>query len=293
MSAFVAVPPRAPARGGGLSAGALLLPASLVVLVMMAAPLVLLARDSLNHFDPSDLMTAAFTSQSYVRFFADPYYLRVMRTTLLVSLSATLLCILFGVPIAYRLARSRSRWKSAMVVAIVMPLFMSGTVRTLGWMILFIKGGLLGIVAAWVVPGASVDLMYTPTAVMIGLLSFILPYIVLILQASFEKISPALEEAAQGLGATPGRAFRRVVLPLLLPGLVNAAILCLILNMNAFATPLLLGGPRFAMMAPQIYNEFATNNDWPLAAALSFILMAVTLLLTVVANRLVPRRYRV
>lgn len=286
----IAVPRRR--SGGGITAGAMVLPATVIVLVMMAAPLILLARDSVNHFDPTDLMTAALTGQSYLRFFTDPYYLRVMRTTVLVAVSATGLCVLFGVPIAYRLARSRSRWKSAIVVALVLPLFMSGTVRTLGWMILFIKGGLLGSVLRLIWPDDSLDLMYTPFAVMVGLLSFVLPYLVLILQASFEKISPALEEAARGLGATPGRAFRRVVWPLLLPGLINAVILCLIMNMNAFATPLLLGGPRFAMMAPQIYTEFATNNNWPLAAALSLILMFVTLVLSVVANRLVPRRYR-
>jgi putative spermidine/putrescine transport system permease protein len=272
--------------------GLLILPATLLVLVMMVAPLVLLGRDSLNHFDPSLMMVAAFTPENYVRFFADPYYLRVMRTTLIVAMSATLLCVLFGVPIAYRLARSRSRWKSAMIILLVLPLFLSGTVRTLGWMILFTKGGMLDILVHMMRPSVSPDLMYSPFAVMMGLLSFILPYIVLILQASFEKINPALDEAAQGLGATPARAFWRIIMPLLLPGLINAAIICLILNMNAFATPLLLGGPRFAMMAPQIYTEFATNNNWPLAAALSFILMAATLVLTILANCLVPRRYR-
>jgi putative spermidine/putrescine transport system permease protein len=274
------------------TAGLLILPATLLVLVMMVAPLLLLGRDSLNHFDPSLMMVAALTPENYLRFFADPYYLRVMRTTLIVAISATLLCVLFGVPIAYRLARCRSRWKSLMIVFLVLPLFLSSTVRTLGWMILLTKGGMLDILVHRLRLGISPDLMYSPFAVMMGLLSFVLPYIVLILQSSFEKISPALDEAAQGLGATPARAFWRIIMPLLSPGLVNAAILCLILNMNVFATPLLLGGPRFAMMAPQIYTEFATNNDWPLAAALSFLLMAATLVLAVLANRLVPRRYR-
>ena len=125
-----------------------------------------------------------------------------------------------------------------------------------------------------------VDLMYTPTAVVIGIVSVNLPFMVLTLQSVFEGIDTRLEEAAQGLGAAPARAFWRVVWPLALPGIGIAGILCFILSMNAYATPVLLGGPRFQMMAPLLYWEFGTNNNWPFAAALAFILMATTLLLT-------------
>jgi putative spermidine/putrescine transport system permease protein len=94
------------------------------------------------------------------------------------------------------------------------------------------------------------------------------------------------------MGAAPSRAFWRVVFPLALPGIAIAAVLCFILCMNAFATPLLLGGPRFQMMAPLLYWAFSTDNNRPFAAAIAFILMATTLLLTVAANRMIPRRYR-
>ena len=98
-------------------------------------------------------------------------------------------------------------------------------------------------------------------------------------------------EAALGLGATPFEAWRLVTLPLAIPGVLAAAVLCFILTMNAYATPVLLGGPRFQMMAPVVANEVLNQNNWPFGAALSFMLMIVTLLLTVIANVVVARRY--
>ena len=284
----------APAAGRrrDLSAGLLLGPASLLILVTLAAPLLLLFRYSLDRFDPAKLIIPAVTASNYLHFVTDSFYLGILRLTIEVAAGSTFLCLLFGAPIAYRLARTQSRAKSAMVLALILPLFMGATARTVGWMILFSHGGILNLGVGLFAPHARFDMMYTPTAVMIGILSFNLPYMVLMLQAVFERIDPFLEEAAWGLGAAPARAFWRVVFPLSLPGLAIATILCFILSMNAYATPVLLGGPRFHMMAPQVYIEFAANNDWPFAAVIAFILMATTILLAVVANRVIPAHYR-
>jgi putative spermidine/putrescine transport system permease protein len=254
-------------------------------------PLTLLARDSLNRYDPTELMIEAVTPANYLRFFTETFYYQVMRTTILVALLVTALCLLLGLPLAYRLARSGSRWKSAWMLAIILPLFIGSTVRTVGWMILFAQRGVMD-TAATALFGTRVDLMYTQTAVIIGTLSVNLPFMVLTLQSVFEGIDIRLEEAAQGLGAAPARAFWRVVWPLALPGIGIAAILSFILGMNAYATPVLLGGPRFQMMAPLLFWEFNTNSNWPFSAALAFILMATTLLLTTLANIVIPRRYR-
>ena len=277
--------------GQGLAASTFLAPATCVVLLAMVAPLLLLARYSLNRFSATDLMIDAVTPENFLRFFTDPYYLGVMRTTIGVALLSTGLCLLLGLPLAWQLARMGPRWKPACVLAVMLPLFIGSTVRTVGWMILLARDGLMDI-AGLRLFGVRMDLMFTPTAVVIGIVSFNLPYLVLTMQSVFEGIDGRLEEAAQGLGAPPVRAFWRVVWPLVLPGVGIAAILCFILSMNAYATPVLLGGPRFQMMAPLLYWEFGTNNNWPFAAALAFILMATTLLLTVFANVLIPRRYR-
>lgn len=278
-------------RRDGMAAASFLAPASLVTLLMLGAPLALMARYSLNRYSPTELMVDAVTPENFLRFFTDPFYGSVMRTTVGVAVSSTALCLLLGLPMAWRLARMQSRWKGALMLATVLPLFIGSTVRTVGWMIVFARDGVLD-QAARHAAGTRLDLMFTPAAVVIGIVSFNLPYLILTAQSVFEGIDTRLEEAAQGLGAAPSRAFWRVVWPLALPGIGVAGVLCFILGMNAYATPVLLGGPRFHMMAPLLYWEFGTNNNWPFAAALAFVLMGTTLLLTLSANVLIPRRYR-
>ncbi|HEX3402724.1 MAG TPA: ABC transporter permease [Acetobacteraceae bacterium] len=276
---------RAARRREAGAALTLLGPASLLMLLTLVTPLLLLLRDSLNRFDATELMIEAVTPENYLRFFADPFYWNVLVTTIRVSVIVTAVCLLLGLPMAWRLARTESRWKSALVVLMVLPLFVGSTTRTAGWMILFARGGMLDMLS-------GLQLMYAEPAVVIGIIAINLPFTVLTLQSVFEGIDPRLEEAAASMGAAPSRAFWRVVFPLALPGIVIAAVLCFILCMNAFATPVLLGGPRFQMMAPLLYWAFSSDNNWPFAAAIAFILMATTLVLTALANRMIPRRYR-
>jgi putative spermidine/putrescine transport system permease protein len=291
MSGATALERAARRREAG-SAAALLGPATLLVCLTMVAPLALLARYSLNRFDPTQLMVAALTPQNYIRFFTDPFYLGVLGTTIRVSVIVTVACLVLGVPMGWRLARTESRWKSAYVMAIVLPLFIGATTRTAGWMILFARGGMLDVATRTMFGLPSFELMNTEMAVVIGIVSINLPFTILTLQAVFEGIDPRLAEAAASMGAAPARSFQRVILPMAMPGVLVAAALCFILGMNAFATPLLLGGPRFQMMAPLLFWEFSTNNDWPFAGVLAFVLMASTLALTLLANVVVPRRFR-
>lgn len=273
------------------AAAALLSPAMLVVCCMLVAPLLLVLRFSLNQYDPTELMIETATAANYARFVTDPFYLGVLKTTLWVAASSTAICLVLGLPIAYRLARMRSRWKSVCMLALVMPLFVGTTVRMVGWMILFAHGGLID-TAVRLAAGHGLELMYTSFAVVVGIVSINLPVVVLTVQSTIETIDPRVEEAARSLGATPGRSFWRVVWPLALPGTAIAGVLCFILAMNAYATPYLLGGPRFQMMAPLLYWEFSTNNNWPFASAMALLLMTTTLVLTAGSNLLIPRRYR-
>lgn len=283
--------PLRPAARRGAGAASMLSPAMLVVSLMLLAPLLLLLRFSLNRYDPTELMIETVTAANYARFVSDPFYLGVLRTTLGVAATSTVLCLVLGLPIAYRLARLRSRWKSACMLALVMPLFVGSTVRMVGWMILFAHGGLVDTSVRFV-SGRGLELMYTSFAVVMGIVSINLPIVVLTVQSTIETIDPRVEEAARSLGAPPGRSFWRVVWPLALPGTAIAGVLCFILSMNAYATPYLLGGPRFQMMAPLLYWEFSTNNNWPFASAMALLLMSTTLLLTAGSTLLIPRRYR-
>ena len=284
---------QAPARerGQASAAAVFLAPATLVVLVMLMAPLLLLLRFSFNQYDAKELMIETVTGANYLRFFADPFYVGVLRTTLIVAASSTVLCLLLGLPLAYRLARMTSRWKSLCMVGIVLPLFIGSTVRMVGWLILFAHGGVIDGISR-LLTGRGLEVMYTSFAVVAGIVSINLPFVVLTIQSTIETIDTRIEEAAESLGAPPGQAFWRIVWPLALPGTATAGILCFILAMNAYATPYLLGGPRFQMMAPLLYWEFATNNNWPFASALALVLMSTTLLLTACSNVLIPKRYR-
>jgi putative spermidine/putrescine transport system permease protein len=276
----------------GLTAGLLVGPATLLVLATLVAPLAILARFSLNHFDRRRLMVEALTPENYLRFVNDRFYAGVLGTTLAVALVTTALCVLFGFPIAYRLARMQSRWKSVLVLAVVLPLFIGSTVRAVGWMGVLARNGIVDALVGLVRPDTHLVLLYTPVAVGIGILSINLPYFILTLQSVIEGIDPRIEEAAENLGATPARRFWRVLLPLARPGLVTGAVLVFILAMNAYATPVLLGGSRFQMMAPMLFDEFSTNNNWPFAAALAFVLMGTTLVLTGLSSLAVQRSAR-
>lgn len=284
-----AAPARRRPRGGAV---VLLGPATLAVSVMLLVPLALLLRFSLNVYDAKELMIEAVTGANYLRFVADPFYRGVLRTTLGVAVGSTALCMVLGLPLAYRLARMGGRWKSLCMVAVVLPLFIGGAVRMVGWMILFAYGGMVDTLMRRVT-GQGLELMYTPFAVIAGIVSITLPFAVLTMQSTIETIDFRLEEAACSLGAAPGRCFRHIVWPLALPGTATAGVLCFILAMNAYATPYLLGGPRFQMIAPLLYWEFSTNNNWPFASAMALLLMAVTLALTAMSGLLIPRRYRI
>lgn len=271
---------------------ALMLPASALVLVFLALPLLLLFRYSLNRFVPGQFMVEAMTLENYVKVFSDPYYYAVLKTTLLMAIGVTGVCLVAGFPAALYLARTSARFKAILILAVIMPLFVGNAVRAAGWMVAFGQKGIVNYLAELLAPTtAPLTIMYTPGAVLVGIISVNLPFVVLTLQSVLEGIDRTSEEAALSLGATPFAAWRLVTLPLAIPGVLAAGVLCFILTMNAYATPVLLGGPRFQMMAPVVANEVLNQNNWPFGAALSFVLMVVTLVLTAIANVVVIRRY--
>ena len=268
-------------------------PASLVVTVGIVVPILILFRYSLNQYTPAKMMVDAVTLENYVKFFTDPFYVAVLVRTIRVAALCTAICVVLAFPMAYCLARTRSRFKNLLLLIVILPLFVGNAVRAAGWMVLFGNKGFIN--AALMGSGVTrepLEIMYTELAVVIGVIAVNLPFVVLTLQAVLEGIDRAIEEAAQGLGAGPWRTFRHVILPLAMPGVIAGTILSFILAMNAYATPVLLGGPTFQMMAPTVYNQFAGLSNWPFGAALSFVLMTATLLLTVTSNWVAHRRYR-
>jgi putative spermidine/putrescine transport system permease protein len=272
---------------------ALALPAILLVLLMMVAPLALLFRYSLNIYSPTELMIQALTGTNYLAALADPYYRQVMATTLRVAVTATLFALAAGFPAAYVLARLHGRWKAWLTLLTIFPLMVGNVVRAAGWMMLLGNGGVVNAgLRAIGLTREPITLMYTPGAVVAGIVTVVLPYMILTLASVIEGIPRSVEEAALNLGARPLVVFTRVVLPLSLPGVIAGSALVFILCMNAYATPVLLGGPQFKMMAPAVYDQFVRSTNWPFGAALAFILLLVTLGLTIAGSALLQRRVR-
>jgi putative spermidine/putrescine transport system permease protein len=275
-----------------LSASTLVGPATVFVAAGLLLPLAILFRYSLNTMDARRIMHEAFSLQNYLKFFADPYYLGVFWTTLRVAALCTLVCLVMALPLAYVLARTQTRFKTVLIMLVVLPLFVGNAVRAAGWMTIFGSRGFLNVTLMQLgIIHQPLEIMYTESAVVAGIIAVNLPYMVLTLQSVIEGINRNVEEAAFSLGAGPATMFRRVLLPLSLPGILAGTILTFILSMNAYATPVLLGGPKFRMMGPLIYGQFQLNN-WPFGASAAFILMTATLGLTATANILVQRRFR-
>jgi len=272
---------------------ALVLPAGLLVTLLLVAPMLLLFRISLNEYSPTEMMVEATTAANYLRAVGDPYYRSVLLTTLAVATGSTLLALALGFPAAYWLARMQGRAKSIFTILVLFPLLVGNVVRAAGWLALLGNSGAinaallgLGIVAA------PLPLLYNTSAVVAGIVAVVLPYMILTLSAVIEGIPRQAEEAASNLGARPMTVFRRVVLPLALPGVVAGSVLVFVLCMNTYASAVLLGGPQFKMMAPAVYDQFVRGNNWPFGAALAFILLGFTLVLTVFGSAVIGRRYR-
>ncbi len=283
-----------PSRGPSIliSAASLIGPATFIVGLGVIGPLLILFRYSFDRYDPRLFLVDAFSPANYVTFFSDPYYLNVFFTTVRVAFICTLVCLVVGFPLAYVIARTQTRFKNLLIIGVVIPLFVGNAVRAAGWMTLLGSRGFLSVMLMDLhITSKPTEIMFTETAVILGIIAVNLPYMVLTLQSVLEGIDRNLEEAAFSLGAGPLTMFRRILWPLVLPGIAAGVILTFILAMNAYATPVLLGGPKFMMMAPLVYGQFELNN-WPFAAAVAFILMVTTLALTVVASRATRQRFR-
>ena len=252
-------------------------PYALFLLVLLLVPFANIAVYSLHPYSPTKVFLPDLTFDNYLKIF-DLYYVRLFGRTLRLGLITTAVCVVLGYPLAYWLARATPRWQAVGLFLLIMPLMVSAVIRVFGWIIILGRKGLVN--QALVALGLeSVKLLYTETAVVIGLVNIFVPFMVLPIMASIERISPSLEEAAQNLGANWYRMLRRVILPLSLPGLISGCLLVYSLSISAFVTPALMGSPRERMVGQQIYDEVLVSFNWPRASSLSLILVLVTVAL--------------
>jgi ABC-type spermidine/putrescine transport system permease subunit I len=194
-----------------------------------------------------------------------------------------------GYPVALALARVEGFRRTLLFVLVISPLFISGVIRAFAWSQAMVRPGIINEVLIWlgfIKSTGRLNLLYTEVAVSIGLLEVVLPFIILPLSSSIRKQDPALASAAQSLGANPFVTFWRVTLPLSIPGLVAGTSLSFIICMGSYVTPDLLGGPRLPVAATEVYRQVNYLSDWSLGGALAFILLATTMTIVSVYNRL-------
>jgi putative spermidine/putrescine transport system permease protein len=258
----------------------LLLPMLLFLAVFFGWPLLgMLARSVLSP-------TPGFGN--FQRLLAEPVYLQVTAVTFEIALLTTGLTLLLGYPVAYLLSARGPRATALMMTLVVVPYFTSILVRTYAWMVLLGREGIVNhALLALHVPGAPFHLMYNRFGVLLGMTYVLLPYMILPLYSVMRGIDRDLLRAAESMGATRGRAFRRVFLPLSRPGITAGCLLVFILGLGFFITPALMGSQRDAMISQVIADQVETYFDWGFAAALSSVLLVLALAAFVLYDRLV------
>ena len=251
-------------------------PYGLYLLVFLVLPFANVALLSVYLHSPTKIAVAEFTSANYAKLF-ELYYATLFVRTLRLSVVVTLVCVVLGYPLAYFLARSTSRVMTLGLFLLIMPLMVSTVIRVFGWVVILGNEGLVNQALRRLGAGDGVQLLHTEGAVIIGLAQQSMPFMVLPIMASIERISPSLEEAARNLGASWGQMFTRTILPLSMPGLLSGALLVFSVSMSAFVTPALMGGRRSRMIGQQIYEEVLSAYNWPGAASLTIVLALLML----------------
>jgi ABC-type spermidine/putrescine transport system permease subunit I len=241
---------------------------------------VYLIRYSLNGWDPDLGMYPSLTLANYGDFISDPYFRGIFFKTLRLALEVTLVALLLGYPYAYLLSSSRGATRNALLLIVVVPLLIDPLVRAYGWLILLGDRGLLNqSLMATGLRAEPLDILYTESSVVIELLHEIMPFMILPIAAVLEKIDPSLKEAGQNLGASKLQTFLRITLPMSVPGILAGTLLCFALSASAFVAPLVLGGGKVMVMSLLIRTQMSVLLNWPLAAAESIILVALTLVI--------------
>ncbi len=256
----------------------LLLPCALALLVLFALPQALMLEASLGRRSAYGGIVHEWGLLNYVRAL-EPLYLKILARSLGLAFATTALSLLVAYPVAYWIAlRAPARFRSALLVLVILPFWTSFLVRMYAWIFVLRSEGLLnlGLEAAGL---PRLNLLYNDFAVMLGQLYGELPFMILPLYASLEKLDRSLLEAAADLGARPRQALWRVTVPLTLPGIVAGSLLVFIPSLGAFLAPDLLGGARTVYVGNLIQSQFAVARDMPFGSALSFLLSLLVLLL--------------
>ena len=260
----------------------LALPYIVWAVLMLVLPMGLIAVYSVMD-QGNSIVTFSFTLKHYAKFFTDSDFLLILWRSLLIALKTTVICLLLGYPAAYFIARSKGKVQNALILCITIPMWINMLVRTYAWIGLLSEGGVIQKLLSFFGLGNR-ELLYTEGAVLLGMVYNFLPFMILQIQTSLSKMDTSLLEASSDLGATPAQTFRRVTLPLSLPGVINGITLVFLPAVSSFFIPKLLGGGQYFLIGNMIENQFITVGEWNFGSAISMI-MAVIMMLLMMAVR--------
>lgn len=250
--------------------------------MMLVLPMALIAMYSFME-QGNSIISFSFTLDHYIKFFTDPDFLLILWRSLLIAVKTTIICLLLGYPLAYFIANSSERAQNIFVLCITIPTWINALVRTYAWIGLLSEGGILQRILGFF-GLKDTELLYTEGAVLLGMVYNFLPFMILQIHTSLCKMDHSLLQASADLGANPAQTFKRVTLPLSLPGVINGITLVFLPAVSSFFIPKLLGGGQYFLVGNLIENQFITVGEWNFGSSIS-VIMAIIMMLMMMAVR--------
>ena len=266
----------------------LLSPALTTIALLLVVPVLFIVVYSFWLRTATGADQAGFYLDNWKGVLSDPFYRDILLSTLRIAAITTVLCALTGYLPAYFIVMSQTRFKSLLLLLVMLPFWISYIIRTMSWInILGTTGALNTVLIDLGIIDKPLDMLYNEGTVILGLTHFLLPFMVLNVYVSLEAIDRNLLDASRSLGASEIQSFFEVTLPLSLPGLAAGGLLCFVLSAGTYITPVILGGPRNAMFANLVYEAIITQLNWPLGSVLSIVLLVILGSIVLLYNRLV------
>jgi len=267
----------------------LLAPAVLLLVIFLVVPSFYLLRLSFKEIGAFFEILDVTTLSNYRRAFSDDFYLNMLWGSVRLTVMITVLSLLLGYPAAYHMVHAKSSvYRTILYAVVISPLLISVIVRSYGWVVLLAQNGLVnGVLVGANIIDNPIRFLGSFTSVVIATFHVLLPFMILPIASSIQDLDPSLERAALSMGANPAQVFWRVTLPLTMPGVMAGTVLVISLTLGIYITPLLVGGPLQPLLATGIYYVTLREVNFPLGAALSFVLLAFTLLVIGLTGRLV------
>lgn len=271
----------------------LLVPASVLVILTCIAPLLYFVQYSFTPQGQGGIASITqYTLENYRDFLGNPAFRETLVRTLIIAFAATAVGVIIAIPVARWISTMSPKWRTVALIGTVFPMLVGDVIRAIGWASMVGYSGLIkSFLVTLGIVGEDADLQHNEITIVIAMASAIMPILVLILEATFEGINPDVERASQSLGVAPTPTFFKVVLPQAVPGLIASSSLILVMSVNTFSVPLLIGGNQVPMMAPTIYDTITQDNNWELGSAMATTLLIITLVTVATYSWFIRRQF--